>query len=297
MKILERHQARLNEEFFFNRIPIVPIDVTNVAEWYFSESEIDLVNLRDFPCVISPFRWVWMEYNIPKIWKIKVDNKWQLHRTQYPDETRCGVLILQDSLPENYVGSTPLESYLLSTFKEGLSDYKPPRFLQYTYYFISDRERLKTPMTCNTYVDEDGRILGTMAKWDDVVGNESGAQNFQRTWGYSVYFSISLMHCKNVRVDDSPMPEKVIKKRLKSGKPYVPFKTIYIDSIRKQSKESHSGQHVGGSVMRAIDILRGHFKDYTQGKGLFGKYHGRFWWNERASVISGREYKIRYSRS
>lgn len=149
---------------------------------------------------------------------------------------------------------------------------------------------------CDAYIDEDGRILGTVARWDQVIiGEDAQAQNFQRTWGYPVYFSISLMHCKNVRVDEAPaLPEKVIKKRLKRGKPVVQYKTIFIDSIKRQSSVNGSGGETG--LLKAIDIMRGHFKDYSQGRGLFGRLHGRYWWNERASAESKRDYKIRYPR-
>ena len=30
-------------------------------------------------------------------------------------------------------------------------------------------------------------------------------------------------------------------------------------------------------VQKALHICRGHFRDYREGAGLFGKYHGVFW--------------------
>ena len=37
-------------------------------------------------------------------------------------------------------------------------------------------------------------------------------------------------------------------------------------------------------LQRALHICRGHFKDYRDGKGLFGKHKGLYWWD---STVKG----------
>jgi hypothetical protein len=48
---------------------------------------------------------------------------------------------------------------------------------------------------------------------------------------------------------------------------------------------------------RAVHIRRGHFKAYTRGRGLFGRYHGVFWWDEKtvgtAPRIRVKDYLVR----
>lgn len=42
-------------------------------------------------------------------------------------------------------------------------------------------------------------------------------------------------------------------------------------------------------IKRALHIARGHFSDYREGRGLFGKHHGIYWWDPqlRGSVSEG----------
>jgi hypothetical protein len=39
-----------------------------------------------------------------------------------------------------------------------------------------------------------------------------------------------------------------------------------------------------GYSKAAASIVRGHFKDYSNGAGLFGRYKGMFWWDQRVAV-------------
>jgi hypothetical protein len=41
-----------------------------------------------------------------------------------------------------------------------------------------------------------------------------------------------------------------------------------------------------GGLPRALHIMRGHFKDYREGRGLFGKVHGMWWWDFRLTDSS-----------
>jgi hypothetical protein len=45
--------------------------------------------------------------------------------------------------------------------------------------------------------------------------------------------------------------------------------------MKKVLKTEGDSDSVG--VQKAMHICRGHFKNYTEGKGLFGKYHGMYW--------------------
>jgi hypothetical protein len=43
--------------------------------------------------------------------------------------------------------------------------------------------------------------------------------------------------------------------------------------LRREGQVEHTG------LKKALHIVRGHFKDYTKGSGLFGKYQGIYWWD------------------
>jgi hypothetical protein len=107
--------------------------------------------------------------------------------------------------------------------------------------------------------------------------------------------AISFCHCKNVVMKSEVIPPKVLKKRAKANKPAVTkFYTMQIQPMRKIL---HDAAEAGGSLQKALHICRGHFKDYRDGRGLFGKVQGLFWWEQtlRGSKEQGvvsKEYKL-----
>ncbi len=102
-----------------------------------------------------------------------------------------------------------------------------------------------------------------------------------------------MLHCKNVSVKDDPIPPKVAKKRALKGWKNPMYKTIVIDSLKKQIKSDKNSGAEGQHIIRAMDLVRGHFKEYKE-KGLFGKYFGRFFWSPQVFVNRDvhRDYKV-----
>ncbi len=87
--------------------------------------------------------------------------------------------------------------------------------------------------------------------------------------------AISFLHCKNVILQGEVLPRKIQKKRAKANKPPISkFYVMEIQPMRKILSERAPGE----PAQRALHICRGHFKDYREGRGLFGKVHGLFWW-------------------
>lgn len=104
-----------------------------------------------------------------------------------------------------------------------------------------------------------------------------------------VLTAISFMHCKNVTAVEHNPPEKVQRKRQKNNKPpLTKYYTLEIEPMKKILKSEGRVDEVG--LQRALHICRGHFKDYSNGKGLFGKYKGLYWWDStvRGNPEAGR---------
>lgn len=79
----------------------------------------------------------------------------------------------------------------------------------------------------------------------------------------------ALMNCKNVVRETVSPDRKLQRARQKSGKiPLYHFSTLKTKPIGRN----------GGDGTRAIHWVRGHFKEYTPEKPLFGKIAGLFWW-------------------
>jgi hypothetical protein len=84
-------------------------------------------------------------------------------------------------------------------------------------------------------------------------------------------------HCKNVEITDSVPPPKLSAKQEKRyGVPKLTYKTLNILPMQ-QVLHHEGGLGQGNSLAKALHICRGHFADYREGPGLFGRYHGLVW--------------------
>ena len=105
---------------------------------------------------------------------------------------------------------------------------------------------------------------------------------------------LDLLTCKNIDTIDHEPPAKLNKSRKKKGKcPIFTYKTLVIKPTSKKQKE----QEAQGLWNNRIHLCRGHFKEYTEEKPLFGKFTGRYWWqpsvrgkNKKGVVM--KDYKV-----
>lgn len=111
--------------------------------------------------------------------------------------------------------------------------------------------------------------------------------------------TISFLHCKNVHLQAVVPPKKPLShKQKRRGDPSYARLTYHVLDIapmrqvlRTQGHEERNG------TKQALHICRGHFADYREGRGLFGKYQGVFWIPQhlRGSVqqgITSKDYHI-----
>jgi hypothetical protein len=112
-----------------------------------------------------------------------------------------------------------------------------------------------------------------------------------------VLFAISLLHCKNIELSDLPPPSRQIRRLAeRKGMEIVRYKTLVIEPFKKQVR--HEARQAGESeIHRALHICRGHFREYSEERPLFGKYAGRFWvpMHARGSKEHGevrKDYKV-----
>lgn len=94
-----------------------------------------------------------------------------------------------------------------------------------------------------------------------------------------VLATLNFMNCRNVEIVDNPPSRQVRRRCEQKGEPLpVTYKTLVIRPNLRRRKEI---QQTGGFAQeRALHIVRGHFKDYTKGRGLGrGGGHGVWWWS------------------
>ena len=96
-----------------------------------------------------------------------------------------------------------------------------------------------------------------------------------------LFLATSLLHCKNTSTADHVPPPKLTKAyRRRHGRPLVSYKTLTVTPMMARSKVA--GVSAGAGEPKALHLCRGHFKDYRNSGGLFGKHKGLFWWDMHA---------------
>jgi hypothetical protein len=130
-------------------------------------------------------------------------------------------------------------------------------------FFIADLKKEETKV---------GLMSDEYIKWDKVKKSaEECGINAQMAIN-----TILLLNCKNIGVETIKPPEKLNKARKRKGKlPLFTYKTLKIQIPGKKHasiKNDPTGEH------NRIHFCRGHFKEYTSDKPLFGKITGLWWW-------------------
>lgn len=300
MKFLEIHNATILEG---NNSPlarsVVPIEISPIADWYFQEAEVYEVSLRDqFPSVVAPFPVTYIEYKIPSTWKIKnpATGAWDIVRTPHEPDDYFSCLIVQEKLSDNFTGNSPSEGEVINQILGSLKEPAPPKFKQFTFFFVGNKEKCQPACWVENYVDVNGRMMGgpvndvhhLLESKTEERGEAYG--HLVRAYGYPIYFALSLLTCKNVTLRERGISSKDRKHAAKVKSIPFNYRDVMISSLRKSIAAGAHG--AGNSVVTAMRLAEGHWKDYTQGNGLFGKLHGMFWWDDYVKIVRGTEKAV-----
>ena len=95
------------------------------------------------------------------------------------------------------------------------------------------------------------------------------------------FFSLGMMNCRNIHAVSVTTPPKVakkFKKKKKTDHDLVVYKVLKIGSV---SASTSNGQSTKTGEKLRGHIARGHWKNYTEDKPLFGKLVGTYWWESQ----------------
>jgi hypothetical protein len=288
IKFLEGHEGRKNRlEFASNKLthelkqaPL--INIQNVANYYFMELDHPQDQFdaqRAFPNVAPPWPLFYMSFKIPGY----IRSRGRLERLPEAG-IECGYLIF--GARDDRTGGWKSKAILLR---------------------VDSGSRISTVRTIEWLTDEHGQMRPTDGiepardKFRLLVSKEVSWQqgNIVSDEKLSAplicvpFLAICFCHCKNVKVEREPVPNKVRLKRERAhGWSPDASHRIGIDPMRKQLAAVGANEPSG--LKRALHIMRGHFKDYREGRGLFGKVHGMWWWDFRLteSDHNRHEYEI-----
>lgn len=203
MRFLEKHWRTIldGKESPITKA-VVPIDVSEAAQWYFEEAEVYEQTLRgQFPTVICPFPVTFLEYRIPPKWKAKVGEGYKIMRAPHGPSDYFGMLIIQEDLGKNYTGSDPAEGKIISDLLLNVEGAKSPRYRQTTFFIAGNQQDRDVLCWVTNYVQRDGPMLGgplgnvssKIIKQAAMTTEVDAYGDIMRTYGYPCYFALSLM--------------------------------------------------------------------------------------------------------
>ena len=243
------------------------IHIQNVADYVFSgvDDKGRWEIAKDFPNLAPPFPAFWMEY---------VD-------TRGGDKSRVGFLFLSF---------------------EGGALFKSKWQMAVSWILITEG-MLFQPITWIICVNDDGSVKLHPDGTPDMVVNidqrlrpdQPGLDDLNLGDMFiAPLLAVSLMHCKNVSVI-SREPKVGNRKQRGRHASKIRFHTLQIEPMKRVLRQEGKAEEAG--IKHALHICRGHFKDFSKGKGLFGKYKDIFWWDsqvrgsaERGAVL--KDYSV-----
>ena len=245
------------------------IHIQNVADYFFMVNTQEHWTIEtDIPNMAPPFPAFWMEYVFPPF--INGENG----IVQSPESgVKIGILFFAREVKDNELldAKWVLEIFLF-THGQNMPITQPVNWL---FGVGADGKISHAPngkaafMYCLT--DEQLRALDMSHEKIVEVGP-----------GY--YFlipallALSFLHCKNVGMVAHD-PNKIPGKRAKRNQSRVRYHVLHIEPMKKVLREEGQSETTG--IKHALHICRGHFKDFSKGKGLFGKYQGLYWWDSQ----------------
>lgn len=243
------------------QLPVLLID--NVAD-YFYGSDQEFWDLRDhFPNLAPPFPAMWFEHRMPR--KIHSKECGDTDVSSWIQHGRQGMLI-HGLDPKECNGEGIPENARWILWCELFVDYGVHRG-------VTAMGPHGSTFLC---IDANGVIIDR--PWMQSLCDQRDAEMMR---GYITFFNpaflaISFLHCKNVTLIDNKVDAPLAKKfHARHGVMPCSYKTLVIEPLKKILHHEGRAHEVG--LQRAMHICRGHFRDYREGRGLFGKLHGQFW--------------------
>lgn len=243
-------------------LPVLLID--NVAAYYFTGTDQEYWSLeKDFPNVAPPYPQFWMEHKMPREIVSKTEGVTDV--TKWTPNGRVGMLFTACDPAQSKIEGDPPPGTKWIVWMELFVDYG------------SASNGIQGPQGATFLcVDAEGKVLDVPWMQSFAPQHLSHLMKHCMTWFHPGLLAVSFLHCKNVTLEDHAVDAPLAKKwRARHGFNPTPYRTLVIEPLKAILR--HEGRAHEHGLARAMHICRGHFADYTQGRGLFGKLHGKFW--------------------
>ena len=235
-------------------------NIQNVTDYYYASGqefwEVDV----DFPNLAPPFPTFFMEYIEPE-----TINSEEFGRNKNPlSGARFGCLFKSDKVPL-YPEKT---------------DRKWTTWI--AIFFQIPGHPIIQPAVAFLTVDQYGQVGNVKEYYKMGIPTDSPDPESERKFFqgllHPMLLAISFLHCKNIEIIPHD-PLHIPGKRARRGSSHITIHTLQIDRLKKILEDEGESETTG--MKNALHICRGHFKDFSKGKGLFGKYKDLFWWDDQ----------------
>jgi len=272
----EAYQAGLREELAGAQL-IVADNIDDFVFATFPVNEGFGLGPKDIPNLVPPFPSFFVDFRPADPY---VREKFR----------ECGALVGAEEIPRE--AATP---YL---------DGSVPRFVfAWRFFFtLGDRRAFVTLRYQMITTDDHGDLLDSRTVIDPSLAamgtqlSDTGA-DLLSGFSASVLLAVSFLNCQNSIIRDQSPPEKLSRAfHRKTGRWLSSHKVIDIRPMTAliAQRDSDQPQTQRGPAY-AMTKLRGHFKRYTTGKGLFGRHKGVYFWHSRqAGSLDAGERKNDY---
>ena len=290
-ELLSRN-ARLRQDF--RTATVLSID--NVAQYYFKHHATKdgrMDGPEQFPQLAPPFPCAFYEYDLePSMYDLMFTEG----ETSQPRQlNQAGILVQSCDVAQFRNQYSDGDSFL----QESRSDVTAKWVLFITVFarHKSDRELGGPLLMLMLAVGEDGQATSKLRSriwgvrddaYDQVAQEDIDLICLLADLAFPAFLATSFLHCRNVSTEDNVPPPKLSKAyNRRHGQPLLRFKTLSIEPMKHILRKQ--GQVEDRGLTYALHLCRGHFKDYRNSAGLFGRHKGLFWWDlhTRGSLDQG----------
>ncbi len=299
----------------------VVIACDNVSRYFFQESDQEFWDIPDFPNVAPPFQQFWLDFNPPHhiTSRERGITRWNLASAPAYWGFQCyGIDLATQEAQKEFISTFKDEehreyfTWAMSQARWGMDMYLHWKLRDEIYsplwgwrflvdekgVIIKNAEGKSMVSTMSIHSGMKEFIEATALTCGSIQQAQTTAYNYVLAYWHTALLSLSFLHCNNVSLEQITPPIKHVHKKaqkrrgVQSYQP-VPYKVLNIQPMREVLRTEGKSEQVG--TKRSMEICRGHFKHYENGRGLFGKYKGTFWfpgWNNKESG-NKRDYSIK----
>jgi hypothetical protein len=264
--------------------------IDNAAEYFLTTRlpmgwDRDTFTLADFPQCLSPWRSAFVEFRLPASERAQHREApygvgmavYSIRKTDLATRGNApegSLPSIQQAIVRTYphlvVQSEWLTSFAL--WLENSHRVLAGPLANYTFFHTANGDLLWNAGNVPEAIMADMQC----AAFNSPQEQRDFAKRVMTPYLFPFLFAFSLANCKNVTTSLVDPPEKLSRAhRRRHGMPLSRYYTLNIEPMKKVLREE--GKVESHGLKHALSVCRGHFANYTAGKGLFGKYHGQFW--------------------